>query len=102
MEYERVREQIAEFLFNADPRNQAFGLQWEFSDQEYYRKEADKILSLVEIKSDNQSLPELRRLLDLPQYHNKLGSPYSQGQVDTQTDMKEAGFIRVIPKPKRK
>lgn len=46
----------------------------------------------IEIKSNNQSLPEKEFILSNENYR----------YAEAQQDMLKAGFIRVIPKPKRK
>jgi hypothetical protein len=92
-EYERIREQIAQIIKSAVGRTNP--------DESYFkpisiREAANQILSLdgIEIKSDDQSLPE---------------SPYSppldttqiiwdEIVVASQQDMRKADFIKVIPK----
>lgn len=78
-EYERTKEQIAKILFYA-------GLKEDSADTLGYV--ADEILSLVEIKADDQSLPE--SILSI------LGMRLVNATVKV---MLKAGFVKVVPKP---
>ena len=89
-EYERAREQIAKFQCLEE------GIVWERLPQkqlgsinkERYFEQADRILSLVEIRADDQSLPE--SILSI------LGMRLVNATVKV---MLKAGFVKVVPKP---
>ena len=88
MEYEQVREEAIRRTKNilelpAD----------EYNLEQVAHMIVDWILPIggIEIKADDQNLPELSN-----------NSPSYWEQHYAQQDMLKAGFIRVIPKPKRK
>ena len=85
IEYEQKREEIARLGMSVAGQPHLAGLQhltWE---------SIDAILSLVEIKADDQSLPYLYER----DYKGIKGA-----SSKAQQDMLEAGFVKVIPKPK--
>ena len=84
-EYERVREQIAKLLlqqeFNMD--DDMANEEWQRideQDREDWQKDADQILSLdgICIKSDDQSLPDIKTWWDSTVWRNA----YQQAQQD--------------------
>lgn len=89
-EYERVKEQIKSVLkqIPLDIRKYLNNP----DDAPSYSYYIDQILSLVEIKSDDQSLPEI------PKW--SVGTNYERGiEMIAQEDMLKLGFIKVAPKP---
>ena len=90
MEYERVKEKFKQnFGYELMHR---FNIKDGSLCEEIAYCALDQILSLVEIKSEDQNLPEI------PDRY----ADYQIGYEQAQQDMSKAGFIRVIPKPKGK
>ena len=78
-EYERAREQILGLMLDA------IGEAREYPNEPVAERVTDQILSKVEIKADDQSLPSVRNAV------NKSYNDYMLGQED----MLKAGFVKV-------
>jgi len=90
-EYEGKREQIIEILYANSYRP------WDGC-----KALADQILSLVEIKSDDQETPEspYHYYSKHTRTHQEERNSYCDiGYSRAVDDMLKAGFIRVVPKP---
>jgi len=114
-EYERVREQMARWLHSYVIQIRQESASWleklPFEDlspdiQERWLKKADGILSLdgIEIKSDDQSLPENPYYFDANApfaYMENTDEDYAKlhTYTEAQQDMLKAGFVRIAPKP---
>lgn len=84
-EYERKREEIARIIWSDDTGND-HGFEW-LNPKHSVFKITDQILAKVEIKSDDQSLPDT----------HYPGGNFKFPDV-AQNEMLEAGFVKVIPK----
>ncbi len=97
MEYERVRESIDGILSDLSSQSHLLsGKAFWRNHRDLVSKALNRILSLVEIKSDDQSLPEIHWTSTKPMY-----ARYPQ-ELMLKPDAEGKHWVRVIPKPKRK
>ena len=102
-EYKRVREEVAKWVFlPLCGVPDEIDIEWDFCGenmQQNCRYIAGQILSLngIEIKSDDQSLPETPQFPNC-QLANVCCIPLISKYQLAQQDMLKAGFIKVAPK----
>ena len=89
MEYERIREEIAQVIYSEYLAHKRIN---DAQDKYHARHTTDQILSIkgIRLEADNQNLPEI----------SYFGESYDAAD-EAQQDMLNAGFVKCLPKTPR-